>query len=292
MLGVAATAVVGVLLGVLLWDRGNPDERAARDAQAQAVTPTPVVPSGSVASATPSAVPGASATPAAPAGAPTETSVGRHRRTDARLRGQGGRSEVAGRDPRAVLRRGPRREGWRQRHRRSRRAGRDDRAPAQRPGACPRCGRCLRALRHRAAASSARLSPDRAAIHRAGRHPPEIAGERHGRHQRRCPAPRGPGGSRQADGPPLEPRAARRQAERGPPPSGIQAPREPRPPQAGTDRVRRSRSSASTRRMAAACSCRAWRPPEPPCGSTSTRPSSRPEAPARMGGSPSPSAVA
>ncbi|MET0745351.1 MAG: LysM peptidoglycan-binding domain-containing protein [Microvirga sp.] len=75
MLGVAATAVVGVLLGVLLWDRGHSDEGAARDAQAQAVTPTPAAPSGPVASATPSTVPGLGATPAAPGAAPTGSST-------------------------------------------------------------------------------------------------------------------------------------------------------------------------------------------------------------------------
>jgi nucleoid-associated protein YgaU len=75
MLGVAATAVVGVLLSVLLWDRGNSGERAAPDVQAQALTPTPGAPAGSIASTTPSAVPGSSATPAAPAGVPAETST-------------------------------------------------------------------------------------------------------------------------------------------------------------------------------------------------------------------------
>jgi nucleoid-associated protein YgaU len=61
ILGVAATAVVGVLLSVLLWDRGAED-KAAQEIQAQALTPA--APKAEASSTTPGA-PGPSATPAA-----------------------------------------------------------------------------------------------------------------------------------------------------------------------------------------------------------------------------------
>ncbi|MBM6594455.1 LysM peptidoglycan-binding domain-containing protein [Microvirga sp. BT291] len=69
MLGVAATAVVGVLLGALLWDRTAPGEKSAQEVQA--VTPSQV-PAKPQASATPPAV--SSATPAPPLPQKPETS--------------------------------------------------------------------------------------------------------------------------------------------------------------------------------------------------------------------------